>query len=406
MNTRKYYSARPTLKRILGKDYPFNSALFNSRKGYYSKWYDHTFDSYQDSVKTYLRNEFFQLEKTSLNNIGVRYKRKYGQKAYDYFVETYEKWKIGIVKMSDQTMDRLLEFVPVILTTEKQYHLLKLEIIAFIESNIEKHKNDIIGINDIDKVFFEYLVSVNKFDSNNLRWFVKDIFKVEQMKDYIDFSKYVLKSKIDLSIKSVEHDIRVINNSIFNIDKIYTQVYYMIDFLGTRVRIDGKSNYVSSVGIEKPDLSDSIVSEKKFKEILLKEVLELNFLSQVSETNGIIQENDLNTLGESISKLNSQKKVYTINSKLKGRGGILGLSIEYIPRSNIILSILFHSLLIVSGIIIISIIIYLVIENVIPNNLKCFIFGGGLILIYYLGLFMLEQVMKIRIQTTYLKNHY
>lgn len=70
-----------------------------------------------------VKEYFFSLGSHQLRPILEEYKSKYGEKAYDYAVETIPKWRTNAVQMSGQTAERLYNLLPPRMPLEKKYQL-------------------------------------------------------------------------------------------------------------------------------------------------------------------------------------------------------------------------------------------------------------------------------------------
>jgi hypothetical protein len=71
-----------------------------------------------------IRSEFFNLPDDALNELFLDYKEVYGASAEAYCRKTYPKWKSRAVKLSGQTMERLIELVPPYLDANRRLRLL------------------------------------------------------------------------------------------------------------------------------------------------------------------------------------------------------------------------------------------------------------------------------------------
>lgn len=68
---------------------------------------------------------FFHLPPESFERLMECYREAHGEKAYQYALDTYEKWKIRSVKLSGQTATRLLNLVPPLLNPKERYKLVE-----------------------------------------------------------------------------------------------------------------------------------------------------------------------------------------------------------------------------------------------------------------------------------------
>lgn len=71
-----------------------------------------------------IRAEFFKLPDEALDELFLDYREAYGANAEAYCRKTYPKWKAKTVKLSGQTMERLIELVPPYLDANQRLKLL------------------------------------------------------------------------------------------------------------------------------------------------------------------------------------------------------------------------------------------------------------------------------------------
>lgn len=71
-----------------------------------------------------IKYAFLNLHSETLDKLLEDYRKVYGDKAYAYALKTYPEWKSKRVKLSGQTMERLLSQVPPYLSTEVRYSLM------------------------------------------------------------------------------------------------------------------------------------------------------------------------------------------------------------------------------------------------------------------------------------------
>lgn len=72
-----------------------------------------------------LKRMFFSLTNPALYNAFQSYKRNYGESAYSYAKKSFYEWRDGTKEISTQTMYRLLETLPPVLSTKQRTYLLE-----------------------------------------------------------------------------------------------------------------------------------------------------------------------------------------------------------------------------------------------------------------------------------------
>jgi hypothetical protein len=362
---------------------------------YGNRWYDHTFESYKDSCMNFVKSEFYNLDKGTLDELALSYKNEHGLKAYNYLNETYYKWKRGTVRISDQTINRLLKYVPKLLSKKKQYELLKLEIISFMENFLEKHRNNVKQLCEIDEIYEDYLKAVKQFNGQNLRWFVNGAFASDELDEFISISKYVMQKKIHLSLKQVQYDLELIRNLPNSFEGLYYEMFYTIDLLGIKIEVKGDEVFIPNFDfkIEARNISEN---KEHLKEIVLDEILKITFIENKSQLDGSIQEQDLNIIIKNINNLKFGKKEFHISSSLQGRGGLLNMNIEAVNAYKFLLGLSLNIIIIIINIILLIFFLYLHLSYKIPSKSKCYIFLGWAIVLWISGYNIILQSKKVK----------
>lgn len=96
------------------------------KKKDYSKYYsDSRLDKYFAPIVPDIKEHFFSLSDEDLNELLLDYKEQYGDKSYEYALYAYPRWKNGYIKMSDQTLLRIVETLPYFLPEKVRLSLLE-----------------------------------------------------------------------------------------------------------------------------------------------------------------------------------------------------------------------------------------------------------------------------------------
>jgi hypothetical protein len=297
---------------------------YNYRHKYYKSFYDsHTYNSYQDEIKSFIKKEFFLIDKIAFNKIADLYHSFYGDKPYNYLLEAYAFWKNGSRRVSDQTMEKILKCVPKYLTKDKKLIILKLEIIQFIERSKKKFENQKINCNQIDGIYTGFYDSVEKFDISDLRWFIKDVFSTNEIRFYIEISKYVIKKKLEQSYNQVKNDLKILHPIISQISFGVESQEYNIDFFKTPINLSSIQDIRMQFdlgGIKEPLLNENV--DERMLNYLLDEILKITYIHDVGAINQEISKNDLNLLLIRYKDILDNDKEAEILSEFKGRGGI------------------------------------------------------------------------------------
>ncbi|MEJ5261475.1 MAG: hypothetical protein WHT45_02255 [Ignavibacterium sp.] len=307
------------------------------RKKYYSTYYDsHTYTSYSDETKSYIRKEFFSVNKTTFIQIAELYRSLYGEKPYSYLLEAYNLWKKGERRVSDQTMERILKCVPKYLSKEKKIFILKSEIIQFIGRQQKKYENKPINCNQIDDIYKEFFNSIEDFDYKDLRWFVKDVFTKKEIDKYIEISKYVVKKKLEQSYHQVKSDLKILYPIISQISFGVVAKYYTIDFFKTKLDLNTFPEInlkLRQREIPEPSLDENI--DERMLSYLVEEILKLTYIQELGKINHKISKSDLSILWKQYKDFLDNDNEANIFSEFQGKGGIFSIKIVLKSKSKL-----------------------------------------------------------------------
>lgn len=307
------------------------------KRKYYNSYYDsHTYTSYSDETQSYIRKEFFSINRTTFLQIAELYRSIYGEKPYSYLLEAYDLWKKGRRRVADQTMERILKCVPKYLSKEKKLFILKSEIIQFIERQQKKYENKPINCKQIDDIYKEFFNSIEHFDDKDLRWFVKDVFTKTEIDKYIEISKYVVKKKLEQSYHQVKSDLKILYPVVNQISFGVENQYYTIDFFKTKLDLNTFPEITMRLGqrgIAEPTLDDNI--DERMLSYLVDEILKLTYIQEVGKINQEISQSDLSILWKRYKDFLDNDNEADIFSEFQGKGGIFSIKIVLKSKSKL-----------------------------------------------------------------------
>lgn len=308
------------------------------RKKYYKSYSDsHTYTSYRDEIQSYIRKEFFNINRTTFLQIAELYRSIYGEKPYRYLLEAYDFWKEGRRRVSDQTMERILKCVPKYLSKEKKLFILKLEIIQFIERQQKKYEYKPIHFNQLEAIYEEFFNSIEQFDYNDLRWFVKDVFTKKEIDKYIEISKYVVKKKLEQSYHQVKSDLEILYPIVSKISFGVKTQFYTIDFFKTKFDLNTFPEITMRLWrkeVSPPSLDDNI--DERMLSYLVDEILRLTYIHEAGKINQEISQNDLSILWKQYKDFLDNDNEADIFSEFQGKGGIFSIEIILKSKSKLI----------------------------------------------------------------------
>jgi len=154
-------------------------------------------------VRNYIINAFFSMSFSDLVSLSNLYGEEYGYNASNYLLDTYSSWKDGSVRMSYQSINRILEYVPKFLSVEQQFQLLQYYVnesltdkFPLIEKSNSKEQNQTVNASNLCDALTKLLIELENTDKNSIKmdWFVEGIFKD---KEIVEFTKVLLFTQAD-----------------------------------------------------------------------------------------------------------------------------------------------------------------------------------------------------------------
>lgn len=214
----------------------FNS--YRRFRGYYR-----TATRYRD-IKTdnksrgFIYAEFFSGDINLVRKVAVTYEGLYGKSAANYMQKTYNSWKNGWVKISDESLEKILQCVPPNLNKEKKLQLLSFQYDAMISTMINSSWKWGVDINEINAIF-EELKRKAKTAEVRLDWFISSLFDNEAKELLIELFRISLVKTIDIVYDGFIKDIALLKRVI---ELPYLkEIGYVVDIGEIRIRIDQKS---------------------------------------------------------------------------------------------------------------------------------------------------------------------
>jgi len=332
-------------------------------------------------ITSYLKNEFFNADDITFAKIARLYKQLYGYGAYKYLLDTFYSWKLGHVRVSGQTTTRILECVPRFLTDDKRFHILKCEIVHFIDTLHFKQQNKNISLSQLNNSFENYAKEIDSFSQVNLNWFVKKgIFSQTEIDQFLSVCKYALRQKLNLSYRQVQADLALIRTKLSCFKPGTFTANYQLDFLSSKVDL----SQLNDTPLTLIQLgSDQIRLDGIFKQFaeqyILEELMKMSFSEKEGEVNHFIKSNDLDFFIGQYYELLDKDSEAALRSEFKGEGGQLTLFLDVKSLKRIQASIVVSSakLFLYTAILVTGIILVFVFEL---YKIIALLFFGGLIL--------------------------
>lgn len=331
------------------------------------------------SVETYLKNEFLNADSKTFAKIAGLYRKLYGDRAYRYMLETHASWKYGYVRVSGQTMHRILQCVPKYLSDDKRFYILKNEIIYFIETLHHKHKHKPLTLFEINQRFEEFAQSINDFNEVDLKWFVgKKIFPEEEIESFLRICRHALSKRLASALRQVQNDLALISDALVYLPPNKVKATYEMDFLQSTVDLaDLVTANLRHLSLSVPDIK----AEGQFKDFaeqfVVEEFMKLRFSEQEGTANRQIKETDLTYAIQKFQDLVAADEEASIACTFKGEGGTLSLNLEVKSLGRIKFSLYTSALKIIALLALVGVAtkLYLTYK---PYEYNCFLLIGAL----------------------------
>ncbi len=358
------------------------------------------------NIYQYLRNEFFNADAETFELIASFYRIHYGDSAYYYLKKTYSSWKKGSVGLSSLTMDRIIEIVPKFLIPSKRVFILRCELHNFLEKAKSKLKRLDLKLDNLHNVYKTLQLELVDFNEDNLKWFIgKNIFPAEHVDWYLSVCRYSLNERLIQSYKQTLKDLALIQAKFRNFNFEIENATYQIDFLNVALDVLQIKNH--SLKFESLSQLDVNLGES-FKKIgeryIVEELMKMSFYEKEGLNNSAIKSNDLDFIFAHFTELTKEKNEVKLTSTFQGEGGLLKLSLEYVPYKKIVFAIFIATIKIIA--IFIGLVLGVLILWQLWDTLSFFILLlGGWVYFYYLVLILSEEIIKIRESITQFKKH-
>lgn len=293
------------------------------------------------NVYYFLTDEFLKCDEVTFRKIGNLYLELYGQNAYKYMVKTYPLWKVRAVGISGQTFRRILECVPKFLSDEKRFYILKAEVLYFVEKehfNLNNsNKNKTGTLSEVNQYFQSYESIIDKFNNHNLAWFYGNgIFSENELWEFLQVCKYSIQKRLSLSYEQVTNDLDLLRS---NLNKYQIREFkgdYSIDFLSKKMDVsDVNKILVEPLNFTSFELTLNGRLKKFAEKYIIDELLKLDFTTKEGSANGLIKSNDIDLLFNQYNDLRKGKQDVAIKSTFQGEGGVLTISLDFVPNQKL-----------------------------------------------------------------------
>jgi len=336
----------------------------------------------QFNVVEFLKQEFFQADDFMFARIAELYKQLYGQSAYKYLLSAYAGWKSGAVKLSEQTMRRILECVPKFLSAEKRFYILRNEVVQFNHQLHEGLRGGRIPLPQINDHYCQWSKQIEAFQEANLTWFLgKGIFSADELRHFTDLSKYVLLQKLQQSHQQLIADLSSARSCLKNLKTRPVSGQYEIAFLGSQLDVSGilEQELPTPLRLARSNILSGSLTQHALA-YLQSEAVELHGADNAGRVNGFISSEDLEHLVRRCNEAIESGHSLAVDSNFCGEGGILSLSLSCKSSSDFRTAIAICSAKLIAAAVAVVIAIAFLIQRFTPVALVCILLLGATIL--------------------------
>lgn len=295
------------------------------------------------SAYSYIEKEFFKADDELFQKVSNLYYNIYGENAYKYLLNTYNSWKSGSVKTSRQTMRRIFECVPRFLTDEKRFVILKNEVLFFLKELHSKQIEKDVSLSELDTLFNNYSLQIENFKKSNMPYMASNkIFKVNEIEEFLNVCKYVLKEKLKLVYNQVKNDMLLIKGKLSTFNTGIFQASYKISFLKSTIDISLINDIpLNFIQIQPSQIELSGRYKEYAEKYILNELIKLDFSEKNGKINSYVKSVDFDFFISQYETLFEAKRSSSLQSEFNGEGGILDLKFEIKVIKSLYTSILY-----------------------------------------------------------------
>jgi hypothetical protein len=274
----------------------------------------------------FVRQEFFHLETERFERFANCYAQKFGDGAKQYLRRTFPRWKSGMTEMASGTEQRILEFVPPFLDTEKQFKLLSFQIPSVIQQQRSEIRTAFVRASSLKNTYLSLALNLVKRDYQ-LDWFVKDIFSADEVAEFIEVFKYTMADCLRQSFLMVRKDLTLLQEVLPRIDSS-VEINYHIGLLQCPLELDKfPSPEEMLLEIELPTAQLATRFHEQYKRILLNHALAHCQTEIADQANRQIALYDIQTVIGQLQRTNSSQE-YESTIEVKGLGGTLRIILQ------------------------------------------------------------------------------
>lgn len=338
------------------------------------------FSTEEIDLKQFLVTQLFTGDTAVKEKFESFYLQKYGELSLAYWKRTYKCWLQEKKKISNMMVDRIMTIMPSCLSEDIIDSLslnvflltIKRTVQIFLSKRVKSYRT--VKMFNVDAVLELFKQESMRIDSDLITIFQAEYEKFsekykivfdcygggpltqEEYNDAFLISDYILKTKLHNDYRAIESDFNLIHKYLArNVNPLLSVIYHISCF---DIEIDLVDIKQDSFSLPSFLINELDVKSDKYREYVEKyiayEMLEIRKKQQMRVIASSINESDLKAYFAKYQNAKNGDNVINMKAEMQGNGGVLNLSIDYIPRKVLVSKIIWS---IIKIIIIASIIV-------------------------------------------------
>lgn len=286
------------------------------------------FHSYLYDIERFLVREFFTLDEVSFKILSDTYRSCYGQGAYNYLLKTYDQWKIGVIRPNNVTLNRILQCLPKLLTTDKQYRLIKMNIQHYLQG-FNHRMNYADSLACVRSIFNDLLCFIDKFSVRDLTWYLRGMmYSQDDLNDIVNLCKSSQYQLTNIVYNNVVKDVSIVSESLGEFSKNKYHAVFNIPFIKLRFTVHSYDNVESLYGLNIPSVDTSSILCQQATRSILEELVHNHQVEVKGASRQILNRSEFYSFISSYRLAVKSADEGEIHAEFCGEGGVFSISIQ------------------------------------------------------------------------------
>ena len=284
-----------------------------------------TLSSYSRALK-FLKTEFFNFDAAAFEQFCLLYGKKNGAQLRQQAEGQYPQWKSGEVRMSAQTVKRVLECVPPCLSREKQFELLCFQIPSVIRQQKTAFKMNDMVTSQLPEAYARLAQRIKGCEFT-MEWFLKDLFSAHEIEAFTSVFTYTMLDRLRQSYDQVCQDLTWVFSRLAESD-CSVALQYRITLLDCTVKIDTRPDRLDTqflMPVPEPALVTAY--RPQYRKILLEHELGQRREEMEGQTNRRMALSDVTGMVDLLKRIDRHQECDT-RLQIRGSGGRMALHLQ------------------------------------------------------------------------------